>query len=344
VRFLYVIPGEPEGWLMIFSRREAAAIGALGVEGRVFFLRSRTSIRALWREWRRLRRELGEFRPDLVHAGFGTVTALFVALGTARPLVVTFGGNDLLPNPDVGRLRSGLGRLCSQLAAFRARRIICVSAELRERLWWRQDRAEVIPQGVDLDLFRPRERDAARRELGWGLGERVVLFNAGLQPRRKRLDLAEEAVARARPRLGALRLVVTRCDVPPERMPLLMSAADCLLVTSESEGSPNVVKEALACDLPVVSVDVGDVRERLDGVHPSHLVARDPAALAGALCDLLARPRRSNGREHARPLSLRLVAERVLHVYREAAPEPSPLRRNLRCQSSKPSSAMMRRR
>jgi glycosyltransferase involved in cell wall biosynthesis len=107
-------------------------------------------------------------------------------------------------------------------------------------------------------------------------------------------------------------------NIPHHRMPLLYRAADVLLCASKSEGSPNVVKEALACNLPVVSVPVGDVSERLDGVHPSVVVERDPAVIGEALFEILLNRKRSNGREHVCHLALENIARQVINVYRQA--------------------------
>jgi len=96
-----------------------------------------------------------------------------------------------------------------------------------------------------------------------------------------------------------------------------MNAADVLLLTSRTEGSPTVVQEAMACNLPVVSVDVGDVRERLAGVQGCKVLAsRDPAALGAALGEILRFPRRSNGREHAAALGVEAIAARLADFYR----------------------------
>jgi glycosyltransferase involved in cell wall biosynthesis len=103
-------------------------------------------------------------------------------------------------------------------------------------------------------------------------------------------------------------------------MPELMSAADCLLLTSAIEGSPNVVKEAVACGLPVVSTDVGDVAEILSDVDPSWVCAPDLAALANALVECLTERRRSNGWERSAWLGHERIVERLLRLYAELAP------------------------
>lgn len=164
-------------------------------------------------------------------------------------------------------------------------------------------------------------KNEARQVLEWDWEARVVLFNASRPYQRgnKRLDLAEAGVRIAERYVGDVQLVVLDGLVPPERIPLMMNAADCLVLTSDYEGSPNVVKEAMACNLPVVSVDVGDVVERLCDVHPSRIVARDPQALGSAIYDILKLRCRSNGREIVeRDLAEAVTVQRVLDVYRKA--------------------------
>lgn len=318
LRVLYVLPGAGEGSAMIFASKQVAAMRELGVISEIFVLESRTNVVHLRREARRFRRCVASCRPDLIHAQYGTVTACFAALLAPIPLVITFRGSDLNPAPSDPRLRCLLRRWLSQYAARRAARMICVSQGLRRRLWWRRDRALVLPSGVDTEVFVPQSQTDARAELGWGAAERIVLFNAGLSPAVKRLDLAEAAVAKAEALCGPIRLVLLDGRVPHRRVATMMNGADCLLLTSDWEGSPTIVQEAMACNLPVLSVDVGDVRERLAGVNPSGIVGRDPLDMARALAELLAAPRRSNGRDLIGTVAQDHIARQTLAVYREA--------------------------
>ena len=318
-RVVFVIPGDAEGPSYIFAKREVDALERSGVVvAERFFLQSRTSPRVLRSEHARFRDCLRRSRADLVHAYYGTVTSLFSSVGHRLPLVITFQGSDLLPTYDFTGVRVWIGHLLSQISAVRSAAIICVSRQLRSRLWSRscRARAEVVPTPVNLDVFRLIDRDEARRALDWSRDERVVLFNAGSAPRRKRLDLARGAVAEAERLGGKIRLVVMQNDVPPERVPMLMNAADCTLLASEAEGSPNTVKEAMACNLPVVSVPVGDVEERLRDVSPSRIVEPDARAMARALCEMLDLKQRSNGRTVVqRELSEPRMVERVTGIY-----------------------------
>jgi teichuronic acid biosynthesis glycosyltransferase TuaC len=321
---LRVVFAIPDGHLdssphsMIFARRQAEALRVRGVDVREFFLKSRTSLRGLAREFARFDAEVRAFAPDLVHAQFGTVTAAFAALGAwGRPLLITYRGSDLNPSPGVSLWRGWLAHLLSQMAALRARRIVCVSGQLRDRLWWRRSRVTVLPTGVPLREFHARPRDMARRKLGWPGNVPVVLFNAGRDPRVKRLDLALAAAAVAQRSLPDLRLEVLAGSAPPDSMPALMNAADCLLVTSDFEGSPTVVQEALVSNLPIVSVDVGDVRGRIDRVSNTRLVRRDPEAIARALVEMVARPLRTDGARKVGEFAMDVIAERVHRLYSE---------------------------
>jgi glycosyltransferase involved in cell wall biosynthesis len=230
--------------------------------------------------------------------------------------IITFAGSDLLAGAGISLARTCLGIFLSNLAALRASRIICVSHQLREALWWRRRLATVIPDGVDLEEFQPRERALARDHLGWSHEPEVVLLDALRDPINKGLEIARKAVS-------LLKLVRPRAElhvlngVQPGEMSWYYNAADVLLCASRQEGSANVVKEALACNLPVVSTAAGDAVERLAGVQPSGIVAREPAAMARGLEEVLVQGKRCNGREKVKHLALGNVAREVLRIYRD---------------------------
>jgi len=300
----------------VFVDRQITSLRSIGVKISEFDITTSHSPLSIFRKWLALRREVRRLNPHLVHGQYGTIVGLLSAFA-GRPAVVSFCGSDLLPGASVSTLRMCIGFLFSNLAALRAQQIICKSKELQRALWWRQNRAVVIPNGVDLTLFSPGDRNEARKALGWDLRRPIILFNIARDAKNKGLDLAEAAVGVARVHIPEVELCIIS-NVEPNLMPLYYRASDVLLCASKQEGSPNVVKEALACNLPVVSVPVGDVPERLERVHPSAVVPRDPHVMGEALIRILLAGERSNGREHIRHLALGQVAQRVLGVYRLA--------------------------
>ena len=318
MRILYVVPGSPCGLSMIFAHKEISRIAAAGYETKTFMFVTSLNPAKIWGETIRLKGITRLYRPDLIHAHFGTLTGFVSALVsqiTGVQLVVTFRGSDLNPSPTDGKLRSVCQKILSHLAAFRAKTNICVSCQLKKRLWWCRWKVKVIPSGIDLAFFRPVGKNETRRSLGWGEDERIVLFNSGLSPNVKRLDIAEESIRATKGLIGDVRLVVLRGDVRHDEVPLYLNGADCLLLTSDYEGSPDIIKEALACNLPIVSVDVGDVRERLEGVIPSRIVARDPNAIASAAAEIIVSGQRSNGRDRVAEISATAVRDKILKIY-----------------------------
>ncbi|WP_265107826.1 glycosyltransferase [Halosolutus halophilus] len=247
-----------------------------------------------------LRESFGSY--DLVHANYG-LTAPFALAQPNLPVVLSLWGTDL--DGELG----WLSRLCSNHCDA-----TIVMSEAMKRELGRD--CYVIPHGVDFDLFKPRPQTTAIDRLGWNPNAKHVLFPYKPEREVKNYPRAERIVNAVRTDVPEPIHLQTARDVPHSQMPLYMNAADCLLLTSDREGSPNVVKEAMACNLPVVSLDVGDVRERLEGVTPSE-VCRNEVELRLALASILNRGDRSNGRKRADGISKERMAERIHGVYRD---------------------------
>ena len=254
----------------------------------------------------------------LVHC-HGGETALAARCFLGGPVLATYLGTDLLGTQVGGtfRLRAKcwlrsfvLRRHAGTMSATTTRSVemetlLISNARLRNR---------VIPSGIDRLRFHPGDRDRARAELGWPSDKTIVLFAGRAEAPEKRLWLAQQVVDMASAQKPDIELRVVD-GVSPSQMPLYYSGADCLLHTSVSEGSSNVVKEALACNLPVIATPAGDVRELLRGVTACAVCEPDPTALAGALVAVLQPNQRSNGREHTDHLSTEAVAKRTIECY-----------------------------
>ncbi|KPN29185.1 glycosyltransferase, family [Halolamina pelagica] len=152
--------------------------------------------------------------------------------------------------------------------------------------------------------------------MGWDAESRHVLFPYPREREVKNYPRAERVVDAAREYLDTPVTLHSVTGVPHAEMPTYLNAADALLLTSNHEGSPNAVKEALACNLPVVATDVGDVRTRLDGLAQAH-VGRSDAELVDGLVAVLRSDERPRGRERVREISRQHTGEQLLALYRE---------------------------
>jgi teichuronic acid biosynthesis glycosyltransferase TuaC len=316
-----MLPHEAHPGYGIFVKRQIDSLQAMGLECQVMFLRGyRTPWNYVRAALRMLRLNFSRHRPRIVH-GHGGETALAVRWFVRGPVVVSYYGDDLLGTPRTDGSMSARKRLKRCVLRRQARLITATStqsAEMESVLpTATRARNLILPSGVDRQLFRPQPRDEIRRQLGWPTDDRIALFAANPKNERKRYWLAEAACRAAEPEIGPIRLQVG-WGFPPDEIPRLMAAADCLLLTSVHEGSPNVVKEAVMCDLPVVTADVGDVGEVLADVEPSWICAEEPQALADGLVQCLRTPRRSNGWERSEHLGEDYIAKRMLEFYDRA--------------------------
>jgi glycosyltransferase involved in cell wall biosynthesis len=302
--------------LVPFIVRQVDFLRRAGVDVEVFAFRGARNPLNYLRAWYRVQRKLRTGSYDVIHAQWGQSAP--TAVPTRRPLVVTFRGGEGegIVGDHGGYTVSGhLLRLVSAWAARRATELVVVSAHMKAYLPNR--RVHVVPSGLDFSKIPLLDVADARRRLGLPLAKRLVLFVGNPAEARKRHGLAQEVVRRLQPSLDAE--LVVAWGVTHDQVPIYMNACDALLFVSMYEGSPNVVKEALACNLPVVSVAVGDVPERLKDVAGCRICATDdPAELATALGEVLSTNQRINGRAVVQALDESALAERTIQVYRLA--------------------------
>jgi glycosyltransferase involved in cell wall biosynthesis len=253
-------------------------------------------------------------RYDLVHGHYG-LWGLVARLQWRLPVVVSFLGDDVLGTPlDVG-VYTPKSRLVARISKWLSLHVDAVIVKSREMAAAlpRSD-VDVIPNGVDFSVFRPLSRSEARKALGWDPTRSYVLFGNDPSIPRKGYPLAQQVIGLLRERGHEVELVVAN-GLPHETVPLYLNASDALLLPSILEGSPNIVKEAMACNLPVVATDVGDVAEVVGGTAGCAVCPRDPQALAEALERALRHPGPTTGRADIAQLERGAVAARVLAVY-----------------------------
>ncbi len=276
-------PTESDPGYGSFVQAQMESLRPLGVDFDTLFIDGRASRWNYLRGVRRMRSLLRKNRYDLIHAHFG-LSGWVARCQLRLPVVVSFMGDDVLGRPRRDGSITAYGRFL-QVSSFLLARMVAAgivkTGQMKSKL--RLASAEVIPNGVDLNAFRPIERNAARKVLGLDPEKKYVLFPYDPAEQRKRFDLIQAAVAEAQAGDPSIEILHVR-GVPRDRMPLYMNAADVLVLASIFEGSPNAVKEAMAVNLPVVAVDVGDVRELIGHTEGCFMVPREVKPMAGKDC------------------------------------------------------------
>ena len=300
-----------------FIVRQANFLRSAGLTVDVFAFQGSKKPFNYLRAWFQVRKKLRRDSYDLVHAQWGQSGLLAIPKHCA--LVITFRGSDLegIVNSK-GRytFAGNVLKFLSKAVALVADEIIVLSESLGSRLP-KGCNYHVLPSGLNLALFYPTSKTTAREALALPENRRLVLFGGKPDAPVKRYNLAQQAIALLAGQYD-VDLVVAQ-KVPHQVMPLYMNACDVLLLTSLHEGSPDIIKEALACNLPVVSVDVGDVRERISGISGCVLCKDDrPTTIAAGLVEVLSRKMPVNSCDAIKDLDECVLTKEVIGVYHHA--------------------------
>jgi glycosyltransferase involved in cell wall biosynthesis len=303
----------------VFMHNTVEGVRARGVDLHLHYLGNLRSIPQLLRAREQVRRLAADF--DLVHAQFGSACALATAAATTVPKVVTICGSDWHTHSATRGFfyfHTRLAALFTKLALGSYDGVLAVSQRLAAEVAQAAHRAQVAvaPHPVDLARFVPRDKQEARALLGHpGCTEKWILFNSlRLNNPIKRVALAEQAVAMAQARCGNVRLRIAS-GLAHDAMPLFVAACDLILCTSDNEGWPNSVKEALACNVPFVATDVSDLRAIAE-VEPSCRVCpADPQLLAASICDVLQSQHPVDLRRYVAGMSVPAVSDQIVSFY-----------------------------
>ena len=287
----------------IFVRQETESLRSLGVDVDVLFTDGQASKLNYLRGYRQLWQRLRKREYDLVH-GHYIFGGLIARAQTRYPVVITHHGPEVFMTWE---------KYPCRLFTRWFDTVIVRTEEMRRRLGIKD--AHIIPGGINMDLFQPRDKQDCRAQLELPPDKRLVLW-AGERRGEKRFGLASTAMSILQEQVPDAELVPLS-GMPHTNVPDYMNACDALVLTSEAEGSPNVVKEAMACNLPVVATDVGDVREIISHTAGCYVCRMEPADVASKLQSALALGGRTTGREAVRHLELDAVSRRIIDVYEQ---------------------------
>jgi teichuronic acid biosynthesis glycosyltransferase TuaC len=253
---------------------------------------------------------------DIVHGHYGQ-WCLFARMQWATPVVASFLGDDLLGTVTTNGSYSTMSRLVVRMSHWLCRRVdaVIVKSEAMKKAA-SGGNVFVIPNGVDFDLFRPTPRAEARAALGWDHGHYYVLFGNDPKIPVKNFPLAQAAIECLRSRGIPAELVVAT-GLPQTTLVQYINASNALILSSVAEGSPNVVKETMACNVPVVSTEVGDVSQVIGRTKGCRVCPHDPVALATALEQALRHSEPTTGRADIMHLDRSVVAKQVIAVYEQ---------------------------
>ena len=322
---ILIVGNNKPGHFAPFVEEQARALQQQGCEV-VFYGVKGKGLLGYLRALPALCRAIRAEQPNIVHAHYG-LSGLLANLQRRVPVVTTYHGSDI-NKPNILRFSKIAMRL-SAWNIFVSKRNVEI-ASLPDCL---KKRSTLLPCGVNMTDDQLTSRAEARKALGIIDAAKIVLFAGAFNNMVKDPVLAQEAIDQCAKFTNGLRVLNDLKDLNDSALTLvelrgytraqvnqLMCAANCLLMTSKTEGSPQVIKEAMACGCPIVSVDVGDVAERVSGVEGCYVVSsREPKDIANALQLAMAFEGKTNGRQRIIEMGLdnEQVAKRLVEIYNQ---------------------------
>ena len=316
IKVLHVVGGYPseknpqEG---IFIKNQIDSLINEGVVCDVFVLKGRGFLKYIKGIYS-LKKYLKYKYYDIIHAHY-MYCGWTARLATKKPVIVSFMGTDVFgrsnkKGKDVLYSKI-IHNVLSNLLCSKIQFAIVKSKKLTEIL--KTINYKIIPNGIDLDKFKII--NISKVDLKLNNSKKYILFSGTKKRTEKRYFLALKSVKELEKRQKNVKLITVN-GLKQEEFIKYLNVVDSLLLTSQHEGSPNIVKEALACNLPVVSVAVGDVSERLEGVDNCYIVESNPKDIAEKLYEVIkSNSRSNNGRESISNLRIENVAKEIKLIY-----------------------------
>ena len=302
MKVLFVSSGR-NGSISVLVKNQGDSLIKAGINVNYFIIEGR-GVFGYLKSIPSLRRIINNGDYDLIHAHY-SMSAFVTTLATRSPLIVSLMGSDVYS--------AKLIKIIIRFFTQKFWKATIVKTERMKELLGLKN-IYVIPNGVNMDLFKPEDRNAARNKMDLPIKTKIVLFVATHDRPEKNYPLAQKAVSFMND--NNIKLLYVK-NVSNEFIPIYLNAADTLVLTSLYEGSPNIIKEAMACNCPIVSTDVGDVSWLVKNLDGCLLTSYDPSDVADKLQQTLNFNKRTEGRKRIFELGLDsgTIASRIINIY-----------------------------
>ena len=307
MKILIICSGKPSNskWSFELTRNyvheQIESIKDLGIEYDTYFIEGR-GILGYLKNYSSMIKKIKSYQPSMIHAHYG-LSGLLASLQRKIPIVTTFHGSDI-------NVKSN--RVFSYIASKLSAENIFVHENQPAKINYK-DKIHVIPCGVNGKIFFPLDKHEARKKLSLEKNKKYGLFTGSFENAIKNYPLAKEAIIKSSNEIELLELK----DYTREEVCLLMNAVDFLLMTSFTEGSPMVIKEAMCCNCPIVSVDVGDVQSVIAKTENCYVSIYNSEELSQYIDMVLVLDERTQGRENIEKYSLDKIAIKVFQIYKK---------------------------
>ena len=310
MKVLFVCSGNKNDGPSDVVKNQYESLINIGIQVDIYTIRGK-GILGYLKNIRPLRNKLKKENYDLIHAHY-SLSGIIASLAEAKPLIVSLMGSD-------AHIKGWLKKITLK---FQKKWDVTIlkSKDMQEHL--QLESFNILPNGVDTKRFCPIPKNEARNQLNLDLEDKLLVFIANPNREEKNFKLAQDAMNLVKTKNVKL---IPVYNTPNEKIPLYLNAADMLVLSSKYEGSVNVVKEAMACNTPIVSTNVGDVQKNISGLQSCLISDNNPVDFAAKIYEVLLLAHRSNGRDRIFELQLDSVsvANKLKEIYKNSSERSS---------------------
>lgn len=315
MKVLFVCSANSKYGIIPFVKAQGESLIKNGISLEFFTIDSK-GILGYMKNLHKLKKKIKQNHYDLIHAHYGLCGILSQIARRKEKLVVSLMGDDLLGSPDKDGKISILSKVISKCVTFFAEKrfdfVIVKSQNLKKKL--HITNVEIVPNGVDFEIFKVMDRQDIRKRVQIDADKKIVLFPVDPNIPRKNYPLAWKAIQLLEDEDIELKVIH---GIDQKSLVNYYNAADVVLITSYLEGSPNVIKEAMACDCKIVSTDVGDVKEVIGDAAGCYVTTYNAEDVAKCIDNALSFDQPRNGRTSVRHLEISRIAQKIYDLYQQ---------------------------
>lgn len=307
MKVLFVSSGNSHYGVAPFVKSQGESLKKEGVELDFYQIKGK-GFKGYYKNIKPLREFIKKNEYDVIHAHYGLIGFICLLTFSGKPMVLSVMGDDAYGKFGLNGKRafsSYFVMLITQITLLFVDQVVAKSNNILNYIPYKK-KSHIVPNGVNFDIFKP---DSSSLE------PNVVLFLADVNNERKNFKLLKDALMILDDNTIKL---VNPFPIANEDFPKYLNRSSVFVLTSYSEGSPNVIKETMACNIPIVSTDVGDVSNVISNTKGCYLVDFDPNDVAEKLKEALDFNKRTTGRKDIAHLESSIIAKKIISVYNMA--------------------------